>query len=332
MNFALFKKNFIFLILLLPLSAQAQFPGIPGTPGSTAIHKDSSIFVAWAQTCDVYRGYQDIADTTLGYTSTGSSTMALGQADGVQVVSLGDGGWALLTFENPINNGPGFDFAVFENGFIDGFLELAFVEVSSDGIHFYRFNAISNTPVDVQMGPFDYNSDATLLHNLAGKYRVMYGTPFDLDELHGAVGLNIDSVTYIKIIDVVGSINPLYARYDSNNHIINDPYPTAFSQGGFDLDAVGVIHQKPASIKNNEHVQLKIFPNPFTDRLHINTGDKKVKTLELYNIEGSLSYSYNDVFSEHISLNNLAEGIYFLKVNFEDGNSVFQKVLKLKHD
>jgi hypothetical protein len=35
-----------------------------------------------------------------------------------------------------------------------------------------------------------------------------------------------------------------YASCDSQGHQINDPWPTPFPTGGFDLDAVGVIHQK----------------------------------------------------------------------------------------
>jgi hypothetical protein len=50
---------------------------------------------------------------------------------------------------------PGYDFAIFENGFPFGsgsfYLELAFVEVSSDGKHFVRFNAISNTDTTQQI-------------------------------------------------------------------------------------------------------------------------------------------------------------------------------------
>ena len=54
---------------------------------------------------------------------------ALGKADDAPV-SLGDGGYAVVTFDKPITNGPGYDFAVFENGLNDSFLELAFVVVS----------------------------------------------------------------------------------------------------------------------------------------------------------------------------------------------------------
>jgi hypothetical protein len=237
-------RQLFFAVLLFSTSiCFAQFPGAAGTSGSTAIFKDSSIFTNWGITCSVQRGLQQIDDLSLGYVTTGDSSMATGHADGVQVVSLGDGGSAIVGFEKPIKNGPGFDFAVFENGFIDEFLELAFVEVSSDGVNFFRFKATSNTQTDVQMGPFDYNADATLMNNLAGKYRAMYGTPFDLEEMIGISSLNVDSILYVKVIDVVGSINPTYASYDQNNNIINEHYPTPYPQGGFDLDAVGVIHQ-----------------------------------------------------------------------------------------
>ena len=35
-----------------------------------------------------------------------------------------------------------------------------------------------------------------------------------------------------------------YASSDVNSHQINDPWPTPFDTGGFDLDAVGVINEK----------------------------------------------------------------------------------------
>ena len=81
-------------------------------------------------------------------------------------MSLGDGGVAILTFKYPIKNETGNDFAVFENSFNDTFLELAFVEVSSDGIHYFRFPAVSNTQDTLQMGN-DASIDARHLNNLA---------------------------------------------------------------------------------------------------------------------------------------------------------------------
>jgi hypothetical protein len=85
----------------------------------------------------------------------------------------------------------------------------------------------------------------TYLHNLAGKYRGEQGTPFDLGELPRDPKLDLGRITHVRIVDVVGSINPAWGSYDSEGRIIKDPFPTRFESGGFDLDAVGVMNQVP---------------------------------------------------------------------------------------
>ena len=191
----------------------------------------------WATTCFLSRGLQDISNSILGLASSGDSSMALGKAQNNGAVSLGDGGFAICTFPFLIADGPGYDFAVFENSFDDSFLELAFVEVSSDGINFYRFSSHSKTDTINQTSTFGL-TDATKLNNLAGKYRGGFGTPFDLSELYKKQGLNIQAITHIKIKDVVGSLQKPYATFDSFNNKINDPWPTPFPSSGFDLDAI----------------------------------------------------------------------------------------------
>src|SRR5262249_28253579 len=159
------------------------------------------------------------------------SDNALGTPDGdvfdssTHVVSLGDGGSITLTFATPIANGAGADFAVFENGFpFNGGIygELGFVEVSSDGVHFFRFPSISRTATTTESGTFDV-IDPTLIHNLAGQFPALQGTPFDLQDLAGvSPNLNINAVKYVRVVDAVGSLNPLYAQVDSLGHVIND--------------------------------------------------------------------------------------------------------------
>lgn len=215
-----------------------------GKDGSTAIYKDDSSFIEWATGCTVVRGPINAANPSLGYASFGIEENALGKAtgDSYGVVSLGDGGSATLTFDTPIANGNGYDFAVFENGFSDTFLELGFVEVSSNGTDYFRFNSVSETQMTTQVGSFAA-LDPTDLNNLAGKYRQGYGTPFDLSELAGISPLlDINAIMQVRIVDVVGCIQDGYCTYDSLGNKINDPWPTAFASGGFDLDAVGVIN------------------------------------------------------------------------------------------
>jgi hypothetical protein len=73
-----------------------------------------------------------------------------------------------------------------------------------------------------------------------------YGTPFDLSDFNDTPDFP-NVINYVKIVDVVGSINPLLGTKDSKGSVINDPWPTNFASSGFDLDAVGVINQLPVN-------------------------------------------------------------------------------------
>ncbi len=303
----------------------AQFHVAAGLLGTSAMHKDSSAFVGWASQCSVTRGWQDISNTSLGVADVGVDINGTMKAGDNPVVSLGDGGYAILTFNNTIKNGPGYDFAVFENSFSDTFLELAFVEVSSDGINYFRFPATSNLSFTSQIGPFDQTSDPTKINNLAGKYRVNFGTPFDLEELKNRPNLSVNAITHVKIIDVVGSVNSLYATYDINNSPINDPFPTNFGNGGFDLDAVGVIHQNPVGI--NEIITsglINLFPNPCSNQLTIKTKGNYNLTISITDSKGLMLYKQSH-FGDAIPIETIdfAEGIYFVKV--ETDQTVFNK-------
>ena len=237
------------MLALVPVTLWAQFAPAQDQPGTTAMHADSSAFVAWATGCVAEPGPMNITNPGGGNAGTGwPASNVIGYPEGTMgVTCLGDGGMATVTFASPICNRPGPDFAVFENGFENAqmpgywFLELGFVEVSSDGEHFFRFPAYSNTQTETQLGGMGC-IDPSQIHNLASKYGAMYGTPFDLDEVPDDPLLDKESITHVRIVDVVGCIDPEYATYDCQGHPVNDPWPTPFASGGMDLDAVGVIH------------------------------------------------------------------------------------------
>ena len=243
------KRIPILVLALVPVALWAQFAPAQNQPGTTAMHADSSAFVAWATGCVAEPGPMNITNPNGGNAGTGwPASNVIGYPEGTMgVTCLGDGGMATVTFASPICNREGPDFAVFENGFENAqtpgywFLELGFVEVSSDGENFFRFPAYSNTQTETQLGGMGC-IDPSQIHNLASKYGAMYGTPFDLDEVPDDPLLDKEHITHVRIVDVVGCINPEYATYDCQGHPVNDPWPTAFASGGMDLDAVGVIH------------------------------------------------------------------------------------------
>lgn len=320
-------------VLLAATSARAQYAPQAGVAGSTAISKTSSLFSAWATSCQLQRGLQQIGNASFGFASLGDASSAVGSPDG-DVVSLGDSGIAVLTFARPIVNGPGPDFAVFENGFTntanteEAFLELAFVEVSSDGVNYFRFPATSNTQDTAQLSPSASPSyiNARQINNLAGKYIANWGTPFDLNELAGTPGLDVNAITHVRLVDVIGSIGAS-GTSDASGHKINDPFPSPFPGSGFDLDAVGVIHAMPAGVGNATLAGIRIFPNPAGDKVEVILPYSAAK-LTLSDATGRI-IQQQSVAGDHavFSMTALVAGTYFITIQSPAGNTCSATVL-----
>lgn len=326
------KKNLVpkilfcgyFLVFSLLTNAQGPFPPAADSLGTTAISKDSSCIASWAMDCQIGRGYQNILNASGPYATVGDQTSAIGKADGI-VVSLGDGGTATFTLSTPLANLPGFDFAVFENGFYDPiqqgyFLELAFVDVSSNGIDYFRFPNKSLTPTDVQTGTFG-TTDPTQINGLAGKYKAGYGTPFDLQELDTVAGLDINSITHIRIIDVVGIVHSSHSTFDSDSIMINDPFPTDFSSGGFDLDAIAFLDfSLVSSVNSISESKFQVYPNPTSDILFWNHANEE-GTVSVFDISGNkmVEAPWN---RGQLDLSNWPQGFYFFTATTSKGNYI----------
>ncbi len=296
---------------------QGSFAPPAGQPGSTAIHKDALVFTSWATSAEVNRGYQVIGDPSSGYPTFGNALSPLGRPGENGVVSLGDGGTLTLFFADGIRDGTGPDFAVFENSFSDHFLELGFVEVSSDGRNFTRFPAITEVDTHQQLDAFGL-MDATQLYNFAGKYRSGYGVPFDLHELAGTPGLNVQHITHVRVVDVVGSLDPLFASYDAHGNKVNDPFPTPFPSGGVDVDAVGVIHRSPLGVPSVSKPVIQLSPNPFRQTVKVSWGpDSEFRKMTIYSTTGMRlkQYTVSGHQSEmRLDLQALPAGLYLIEL------------------
>ena len=218
-------------------------------------------------------------------------SMALGPATGsnIDIVSLGHlnrqqisqgvaPGQITLSFAEPIRQGRGYDFVVFENAFISSadwsndslagqmFAELAYVEVSSNGIDFVRFPSVSLTEELVgRYGTIEISN----VYNLAGKHPnangICTGTSFDLKEIADdpdvvSALVDINDIKYVRIVDVPGSgdfhddavlhidpgTRPDWDFY-ADNHPIYDAWDASTApdpSGGFDLEAIGVLREQ----------------------------------------------------------------------------------------
>jgi hypothetical protein len=308
------KNIIIFLFfILISLNIKAQYAPDADTHGTTAIYKDSSIIVAWAS------GYKDTIYGEDVDEKWKTPEKALGKAEGTSgdIVCLGRGGQITFTFDSCIYNGEGVDFVTFENGFSNTFLELGWIEVSYDGIHFERFPNYSLTkePVDAYG-----DIDPTKINGYCSKYRQGYGTPFDLDSV------NLDTIRYIKFIDITGDGSCV----DSQGHVIYDPYKTSGS-AGLDIDAIGVIHMlgKYMNVTNIQKTDILIYPNPASNYINIKTDGNDIQSINIYDITGKVIYHKDGLTKKlNIDISYLKEGIYF--INIRKNTKTINKKLIIK--
>ncbi|MEI7979191.1 MAG: T9SS type A sorting domain-containing protein [Bacteroidota bacterium] len=326
------KQNILLILLFICKFSYAQFDPQVLFGSTKAIYKDSSIIKGWATTCNVTRGWQNYLDTTLGKATVGSEFYGTQKADG-QVLSLGDSGIAILQFDNPISDKEGPDFCVFENGFTIGnaqpesHMELAFVEVSSDGMHYVRFPSQCLLDSTVQKSNFD-GSNAIYIDGLAGKYVANFGTPFDLSVFAALSSININKITHVKLIDVVGNKDALYPARDKNGRKIIDPWPTPYPSSGFDLDAVGVINQLYNTNINLANIEgFNLFPNPVKNGqiLYLENIGTNAQ-ISIVNIFGKEIFNQTETDNIKIETNSFESGIYFLNIN-QNNKIVNQKIV-----
>jgi hypothetical protein len=189
------------------------------------------------------------------------------------VLSLGRGGRLVLGFSVTLCDGPGADFIVCENPFLAGgtlgaFAELAFVEVSTDGVHFAR---MPNRYLGPAGGPGSYGTlplgstaglaGAMPVHAPAGPGVLdpcrLGGDAFDLADLAGhalvrAGRVDPGRIHFLRIVDIQSG-----RERDTQGRLIHDP------GDGCDIDAVAVVHHRGKLSAAAPAVALTASPGRF---------------------------------------------------------------------
>lgn len=284
------KSIFLFAATLCSLCLMAQYDGAVGTEGCLAISKDDPRIVSWALGVQVNRGTWDESDSRI--VDYGSPYMGAGMPENnvMSAVSLGSAGTATATFDRPIVNGEGKDFVVFENANDSIFLELAFVEVSSDGVNYFRFPSHS-TSYNNEDNPLEGRT-ASHYYNLAGKYEINWGVGFDLDEIEDNDLLDKQNIRFVRLVDVVNGTST-----DSEGNTIYDgvSWPT-YSQG-FDLTGIGVINAgRQYKVSNFEEESFAMAENSY-----------EIVSLDNYTTEENGVYTKDHISGE---MNFLGTGYY----------------------
>ncbi|MBZ0264832.1 T9SS type A sorting domain-containing protein [bacterium] len=212
-----------------------------------------------------------------------------------EILTLGTDGWIILSFEDdPIIDGDGFDFTVFENAFYFGepprvYTEAGIVSVSEDGNQWVEFpynpdtlaGLAGITPVDGAADPLNPDESG--------------GDSFDLSEI------GVELVRYIRITDA--------------GDLVTDLGPS------FDLDAVAGLHFQVSDVPSTTPIasdfNLEVYPNPFNSTLHVSFENELSRQfrLRILNMMGQeIILSDRLAHSWEWQSGNTAAGIYLIQL------------------
>ncbi len=83
-----------------------------------------------------------------------------------------------------------------------------------------------------------------------------------------------------------------------------------------------------AILNRSTAVDVKVFPNPFTNKIEIQSGDEKESTFELIDLYGNILLKDSFIKSTEIELSSIASGNYLIRLTTQNG-TVVKKVQKI---
>ena len=241
-----------------------------------------------------------------------TATMYVPEDSEEELCSLGKGGEIVVGCKNHyIVNGPGVDFIIFENVFVNSantktFVEPAIVSVSQDGVNFIEFKFDMSTfeglaGINWTNGgnnPFDYS--------------VSGGDGFDLSDVM------LDTIKYIKIKDT----SDIASKIDKTH-----PYYSPVSVlSGFDLDAVAILYAQNKNggivIANNIQHKNPVNIRENKDSFLCNAVEKF--DILVFDIYGNKILEKNNINNLCINKNSISNAIYFLIIRVNNNNFIYK--------
>jgi len=327
-------RTLLAVTLLVILAAPVRAQIVDSGQINEEIERTDDRILSWATgVVDFERGWVNYLDEKAGRVSFGDPKDPLGPNG--EPFSLGDGGWITFSFLEPVGDGDGIDLAVFENGFESGggvYMELGFVEVSSNGTDFVRLPNLARR--ETQPGAFE-GSFSEDFYNLAGNF--VGGTGIDLGDLlidpdplviDGTVDLG--NIQFVRVRDVIGDIAGPGTTFDSHGRAVADPFPTPFASGGMDITGVALLNPPvPSGIQDdiasstgsNSARTMVAYPNPFADSVRLDLDSRSIRTVEILDARGrrvaALAAAANRPYVDWDGRNShgqeLPRGVYFVR-------------------
>jgi len=152
---------------------------------------------------------------------------------------------------------------------------------------------------------------------------------------HGNVYSDIQDLYFLADIDgIIGTVD------NDNNFVNHGDFGGYWVSFGEDIngeiylaDITGSIYKiiggEIFDTEDFDASEVALIPNPASDSLHISINNNLISTISILDLKGSvIIYEENIATSEKtISINSLQSGIYIVKINSENGQSIIKKLV-----
>jgi len=130
---------------------------------------------------------------------------------------------------------------------------------------------------------------------------------------------------------VISYNSEYYVLQSTDKTVRNTDFSVQTNKEGFELTGNMMLsYTLLLGIDSPESVQLKIYSNPNTGKLRIESGELRVKNIDIYDVTGrkQLSTLHSPLSTEiEIDISHLPAGVYFVKVMTEQGG-IAKKIMK----
>ena len=115
----------------------------------------------------------------------------------------------------------------------------------------------------------------------------------------------------------------IISDFDNGSAVISNAYTSQYGN----IEDYSVIFNPTASLQDHKIGAVRIYPNPAKNIINIkNTSNKDITTVTIFDILGRSVYSGSS--TDKISLNNLENGVYLIKLDFNNSTSIVKRFIK----
>ncbi len=137
-------------------------------------------------------------------------------------------------------------------------------------------------------------------------------------------GLGVDPVNNLLYATTTDFVSTGMAYIYDASHALIDSFVCGVSAGNIAFDV-----RKVSGVRDNMLSSVKIYPTLVTDELTIETGDKRIEKVEVFDLNGKSVFTTGEYTNRQpLQVANIAAGMYHLLLTAEDGSQSGAKFVK----